>query len=111
MYDPNNTVLPSPKLNEIFRKKAKWRLCLTLTAWIMFAGFALGYGFLHTIFNEKIAPGSNIPFALLYFIALIIISIGLEFLYLKIVDKLELTEKEINAKQNGIEKKVYNYAS
>lgn len=78
-----------PEFAELLRKKAKIRFWFSMTVWTLYGGFALGYSFLQDLFATRIAADSQVPFALVYFFALIVIFIALEYLYMRIADGLQ----------------------
>lgn len=98
----DKSVTPSIQLQTLIKRRVKIRLIFATIIWVLYAIFALGYGPLKSYFVISVSSGAQIPFALLYFISLIIIFIALEFLYMQFAKKSDLLIRE------GAEKEGYN---
>lgn len=77
-----------PELLTKLRYKNKIRLGFSLIVWLLYGSLALAYGPLQGLFAKRLSGDSSISFVLLYFFTLLLVFIGLEYLYLRICEKL-----------------------
>ncbi len=74
------------------QRRVKIRFTFSILVFALYAGFAGGYGFLKSLFQQSVFGDSGLSFGLAYFFSLVILFISLEFVYLKLVAKANDTK-------------------
>ncbi|WP_339668165.1 hypothetical protein [Dasania marina] len=96
MTDTNNIDIASNSdFIEYLKKKRMHRIVFSSITLFLYAIFAFGYGPLYGLFISEVSEQSQLNFALLYFLFLVVAFFVLELIYTKLANGMESNIRQV----------------